>query len=218
MHFLPPEQVYEIELMKTNDPLKWQVYGLGKRASLQKGQIFGEKRDKDGNILQKAWTEITDTEYNAINEQEIFALDWGFYPDPNAVLGVKACGDKRWIKKYVYEQNQSDEALAVMLSARGLNEDSIIIADHSKKSIYKLRELGFPLVYPAVKPKHSVLEGIKIINTLDTHYVFDPDLDFEYLNYVYLLGPDEEPTGVPQDKHNHLMDDYRYVELYRPHL
>lgn len=211
LSFLPPEQVYEIELMKENDPLKWQVYGLGLRASLQKGQIYGTKP-------YSPWKAITDAEYDKIPEREVFALDWGFFPDPNALLGVKASGNKRWIKKYIYKQNQSDEELDQELTALKFDKKKdIIIADHNKKSITKMQSFGW-LFYPAVKGKGSIDERIKLIRPLETHYVFDPDLDFEYLNYVYLLGPDEEPTGVPQDKYNHLMDCYGYVELYRPYL
>jgi phage terminase large subunit len=211
LQFLPKEQVLEIELMRENDPLRWQVYGLGLRASLQKGQIYGQAPNKP-------WVSITDREFLNIPEQEIFGLDWGYFPDPNAVCGVKALGNKRWIRKIVYETNQSDEALALQLQANGLKDDSIFIADHSKKSIVRLRSLGFPFVYAAVKGPGSVDEGIKLIQSKETRYVMDPDMDFEYLNYTYLLGPNEEPTGIPQDKHNHLLDGYRMVELYRDYL
>jgi phage terminase large subunit len=209
LEFLPKEQVREIEMMQETDPLRWQVYGLGKRASIQKGQIYGQ-------APFKPWKEITDREYAAIEERELFGLDWGFFPDPNAVLGVKAKDNKRWIKKYIYETNQTDEDLVKKLQAAGLDRSSIIIADHNNKSITNVRKLGFPMTYAAIKPK--IEQGIKLIRPLETHYVMDPDLDFEYYNYTYLLDPSEQITGVPQDKYNHLMDDYRYVEHYRGHL
>lgn len=217
LKFLTYEQIKEIEMMELMDPLRWQVYGLGLRASLQKGQIFGQKP-------YKPWTPIGLSDYDAIKEREIFGLDWGFFPDPNAVLGVKALGNKRWIRKYIYKQNQEDEDLVKELKAIKnssnkpvFNENSIFIADHQKKSILTMRKT-FPLVYQAVKGQDSVLNGIKLIRPFETSYVMDPDLDFEYMNYTYLLGPDEEPTGVPQDKYNHLMDCYRMVELYRGYL
>lgn len=211
LRFLPVEQVAEIEMMKESDPLLWQIYGLGKRGSYQKGQIYGQKP-------YKPWTEITLEEYKKITAIEYFGLDWGFYPDPNAVVGVKFVGNKRYYRKIVYKTNQSDEELAESLKIAGLNSNSIFVADHSKKSINALRELGFPLVYAAVKGPGSIDEGIKHLRSKEVFYVADPDMEFEYSNYVYLLGPDEEPTGVPQDKYNHIMDAVRMVELYKPYL
>lgn len=210
--FLPPNQVLEIELMQKNDPLRWQVYGLGRRASLQKGQIYGQKP-------YSPWVEMTNTEYNNIEAQEYFGLDWGFYPDPNACLGYKFIGDRRFIKKYMYKTGLSNRQAVEELYAQGLDEKSIIVADTSdKKSIVEFRELGFPVTYAAVKGPNSIDTGIKAIQTKEVNYVFDPDLEFEYYNYTYLLGPDEEPTGTPQDKYNHLMDCFRYLELYKPYL
>lgn len=212
LQFLPAEQVYEIELMRENDPLGWQVYGLGMRGAYQKGQIYGQAPNKP-------WTAITNAEYEKIAVKEYLGLDWGFFPDPNAVLGVKFVGNKRYIRALNYRQKQSNAQLAEVLKALGYGEDTVIVADTSdNKSIVNLRTLGFPLVYGAVKGPHSVERGIKQIQTLEVYYVMDPDLEFEYTNYTYLLGPDEEPTGVPQDKYNHYMDALRMVEQYKPYL
>jgi phage terminase large subunit len=210
LHFLPEEQIAEIKLMEEMDPLAWQVYGLGLRGQYQKGQVYGQKPNKP-------WTAITNAEFNAIAAREVLGLDWGFFPDPNALLGVKSVGNKRYIRGLNYRQKQSNEQLAEVLTALGYNEKTPIVADTSdNKSIVKLRTLGFPLVYQAIKPKVEL--SIKKIQPLEVYYVMDPDLEFEYTNYTYLLGPDEEPTGVAMDKHNHYMDAFRYVEEYKPYL
>lgn len=210
--FLPPEQVYEIELMEQNDPLAWQVYGLGLRGQYQKGQIYGQKPNKP-------WTAISLADYHTVEAEEITGLDWGFFPDPNAALGVKKISNKRFIRKLNYAQHQSNRMLASNLKAQGLTSSSRIIADTSdNKSITDMRGLGFPTTLQAVKGPKSIERGIKTINTLDTYYVMDPDMEFEYFNYTYVMGPDEEPTGQPSDKHNHLLDCYRYVEQYRAYL
>lgn len=209
--FLPQAQIDEIEMMQFTDPLMWRVYGLGLRGAYQKGQIYGQPP-------YKPWQVISLSEYQDIDAQEVFGLDWGFHPDPNAVIGVKMVGNKRYYRKIVYAQNQSDEQLYEYLIECGLTADSIFVADHSKKSITRLRELGFPLIYAAVKGPGSVDLGIKEMRSKECYYVSDPDLDFEYTNYTYLLGPDEEPTGKPIDKYNHLMDGARMVELYKDYL
>lgn len=212
IHFLPEEQRLEIEMMKETDPLKWQVYGLGKRASLQKGQIYGQAPNKP-------WTEISLADYLKIDAIEYFIIDWGFFPDPNAVLGVKFVGNKRYYRKIVYMQKQSNAQLARVMYEAGITKNSIIIADTSdKKSIQEFQSKWFPTTYPAVKGPNSIDTGIKMLQSKEVYYVMDPDFEFEYFNYVYLLGPDEEPTGVPQDKYNHLMDCARMAELYKKHL
>lgn len=211
LHFLPREQVLEIELMETNDPLAWHVYGLGLRGQYQKGQIFGQKPNKP-------WTPIDLATYNSIDAREILGLDWGFFPDPNAVLGVKKINKKRYIRKYVYKTKQENKELFADLKALGVHKNMEFVADNvDVKSIAQMRK-SFPMVYSAIKGQGSIDRGIKIIQPLDVSYVMDPDLEFEYYNYTYILGPDEEPTGKPTDKHNHLMDCFRYVEQYREYL
>jgi phage terminase, large subunit, PBSX family len=217
LHFLPDAQLQELLMMKETDPLRWQVYGLGLRASYQKGQIYGRKMI-GGKWQGKDWQQISLSDYKEIAAQEYFGLDWGYFPDPNAVVGVKFVGNKRYYRKIIYTQAQSDAELASALKEQGLDENSIFVADHSKKSIVELRNLGFPLVYAAVKGPGSIDEGIKQVQSKECYYVMDPDFEFEYTNYCYLLGPDEEPTGVPQDKHNHIMDALRMVELYKKYL
>lgn len=212
LKFLPREQVLEIELMETLDPLAWHVYGLGLRGAYQKGQIYGQKPNKP-------WQPISIKDYNSIHTREVFGLDWGFDPDPNAVLGVKKEGNKRYIRKYIYKRKQENEQLRDELKDFGCTKESIFVADTSdNKSIVWLRKT-FPMVYGCLKGPGIVKKGIKTIQPLEVHYAMDPDLEFEYYNYTYLVDPKtEESTGVPQDKHNHLMDCFRMVEQYREYL
>jgi phage terminase large subunit len=213
--FLPTEQVLEIEMMKETDPLMWQVYGLGIRASAQKGQIYGTKP-------YKPWNQITLTEYEAIDAKEVLGIDWGYFPDPTVVVGCKHVGNKRYYRKYIYKQNLDDDKLVEELNEFFPDKDQrkrkIIVADHSTKSNNYLRKNGYPLLYAALKPKGSIDQGIKELRSKEVYYVGDPDFEFEYSNYVYLLGPDDEPTGEAQDKYNHIMDAIRYVQLYSKHL
>lgn len=210
LQFLPEEQIREIEFMKEHDPLAWHVYGLGLRGVYQKGQIFGQEPCKP-------WKAITLAEYEKIEAREYFGLDWGFDPDPNAMLGVKFVGNKRYIRKYIYQKKQSNDALRKQLKAIGVKSSQPIIADtYDKKSIQEFQKSY--LMYGALKGPGSVERGIKTLQSKEIYYVMDPDLEFEYYNYTYILGPDEESTGVPIDKHNHLIDCLRYVEQYKEYL
>ena len=206
--FLPAAQIAEIEMMEKYDPLAWRIYGLGLRGVYQKGQIYGQ---------QRPWKAITSSEYDKIDATEYLGLDWGFYPNPNAVLGVKIVGNKRYIKKYVYARNQSNGALRKYLKLLGKKKSKIIADTSDNKSITEFQKFNW-LIYRAVKGPGSVERGIKMLQSKDIYYVMDPDLEFEYYNYVFELGPDEEPTGVPKKEHDHLMDCLRMVEQYKDHL
>lgn len=218
--FLPKEQIDEIEMMKITDPLMWRVYGLGLRGAYQKGQIYGQNNNP--------WKPITIQEFNSVRYDERVGLDWGFSNDPNAALGVKAVGRKRFIRCLNYKAKQKNKQLVKALRDKGCTSDTAIIADTSdNKSIEDIREMtvkehkieGFPLTYQAIKPPGSLATGIKKIQGLAVFYVPDPDIEFEYYNYCWALAPGtDEPTNKPIDKYNHLMDAFRYVEGYEEYL
>lgn len=209
LRFLPQEQIDEIRSMAETDPEWARIYVDGMRGTLQKGQIY------------KNWKPISINEYRAIDKKEIFGIDWGYYPDPNAVIGIKFNKNERYVRKIIYEKNMSDEKLVNDLKSFKLTSNDIFVAptdSGGSKAINYMRKNGFPLVYPITKPPGSVNIGIKALRTKQVYYVMDNELDFEIGNYIYKLDPNEEETNIPIDKHNHLLDATRYVELYKPYL
>jgi len=207
--FLPQSQIDEITSMVEIDPEWARIYVYGLRGTLQKGQIY------------KGWKPISISEYNAIATREVYGVDWGYFPDPNAVVGVKILNNARYIRKVLYERNMSDESFVSKLKGLGLNEHSIYVAPTDSggaKACQYMRLNGFPITYTINKPPGSLNVGIKALRTKEVFYVMDNELDFEIGNYTYLLDSNEEITSQPVDKHNHLLDATRYVELYKPYL
>jgi phage terminase large subunit len=209
LKFLPPEQIQEIKDMAETDPEWARIYVEGLRGTLQKGQIY------------KGWKPISISEFRAVDAKELYGIDWGYYPDPNVVVGVKFVNNDRYVRKILYRKNQSDEQFVQSLMELGLTTNDIFIAptdSGGSKAINYMQNHGFPYTYAIKKPPGSVNVGIKALRTKNVHYVMDNDLDFEVGNYTYILDPNEEETNEPNDKHNHCMDAIRYVELYKPYL
>jgi len=207
--FLPKTQVDEIQAMAEVDPEWARIYVYGLRGSLQKGQIY------------KNWNPISIAEYKAIDAKEVYGVDWGYFPDPNVVVGMKAYKNQRWLRKILYKQNMSDEDFVNELKRIGCDSNSIFVAPSDSggsKAVQYMRKHGFPITYTVNRPPGSLNVGIKALRTKEVHYVMDNELDFEVGNYTYTLDSNEEITSIPVDKHNHCLDAARYVELYRAYL
>lgn len=207
--FLPQSQVDEIRAMAEVDPEWARIYVDGLRGSLQKGQIY------------KNWEPISIAEYRAIDAKEVYGVDWGYHPDPNVVAGVKLVKNARYVRKVLYAKNQSDEQFVDALKLKGLGKNSVFVAPTDSggaKACMYMRKNGFPITYTINKPPGSVNVGIKGLRNSKVYYVMDNELDFEVANYCYHLDENEEITSVPIDKHNHILDAVRYVELYKDYL
>lgn len=207
--FLPAEQIEEIQAMAETDPEWARIYVEGLRGTLQKGQIY------------KNWKPISINEYKKIDRKEVFGIDWGYFPDPNAVVAMKFNKNERYVRQVLYKKNMSDESFVSELKELGCNSNSIFVAPTDSggaKAVQYMRKHGFPITYTITKPAGSVNAGIKELRTKDVYYVMNNELDFEVGNYTYMLDSNEEVTGNAVDKHNHLLDAARYVELYKRYL
>lgn len=207
--FLPQTQIDEIQAMAEVDPEWARIYVHGLRGTLQKGQVY------------KDWKPISINEYKAIDSKEVYGIDWGYYPDPNAVVGIKFRKNERYVRKLIYEKNMSDEDFVRRLKELGCSSNSIFVAptdSGGSKAVMYMRKHGFPTTYTITKPAGSLKAGVKELRSKQVYYVMDNDLDFEVSNYTFLLDSNEEPTGELSDRHNHLLDATRYVELYKPYL
>lgn len=207
--FLRQDQIDEITSMIETDPEWARIYVYGLRGTLQKGQIY------------KNWKSISLTEYNVIDKKEYYGIDWGYYPDPNAVVGMKFVKNERYVRQILYKKNMSDESFVHELKIAGCNSNSIFVAPTDTggaKAVSYMQNHGFPLVYTYNKPAGSVKAGIKALRTAPVYYVMNNEIDFEVGNYTFHLDPNEEETSEPIDKHNHLLDAVRYLTLYKPYL
>ena len=136
-------------------------------------------------------------------------------------MGTKAINNARYIRQVMYKKDMGDEQFCNELTRLGCTKDSMFVAPTDSgggKAINYMKTHGFPYIYSISKPPGSVGLGIKELRSREVYYVMDNELDFEVGNYTYILDPNEEETSEPSDKHNHLLDAARYVELYRPYF
>jgi phage terminase large subunit len=190
---LDPSKIAEWERMKDTDPEYYEHHILGLWRDAYLGRIY------------KNWN----FDYEPPEDAEVFwGLDFGFSSDPTAVIEVKKKANEIWIRQILYSTNLTNEDIHRVLTKKGLDERSQIIAESAEpKSIEELRRLGFKRIAPAIKGPGSVISGIKRVASLVVHC--DPhsqDLLNEYNSYIWKVDSD-----VPQDKNNHLLDSLRYA-------
>lgn len=203
--------ISKFESFKESNPEYYynQVRGLISEGA--KGRIFS------------GWKPISDEEYNNLDLPRVYALDFGYSEDPNALVEIKYSNQHRYLKELLYETGLDNLALAERLYALGLRKTDLIIADTGGGGDLRIAEirrgwkeyphLKFNII-AAVKGPGSIKFGINKIKSSVTYMTESSKNGWnEYQEYKWLLDADKLPTDTPEDKNNHLMDAYRYAEL-----
>jgi len=190
---IDPRKVLEWEQMKNLDPHYYDHHILGKWRRVGEGQVF---KDWEFGVWEP------DPEAS-----RIIGLDFGFFPDPTAIVEVRKKDGNIWIKELFYGQNLTNQDICSVLSEVGITRQDLILADTAEpKSIEEIRRCGFN-IRGATKGKDSIRHGIQLIHQ---HKVFcfhaSNNIIKEYYNYVYRTG-----TNQPVDTDNHAMDAIRYA-------
>jgi phage terminase large subunit len=193
--YLPEGELQNI-LMKKDKPgfeNWWRVYGLGELGKLE-------------GVVYPNWS------YGDFNDTIPFGygLDFGFYPDPDAM--VKVAIDKRakkiYAKECFYKTNQLVATLKESVGSFVRRSDMLIADSASPRMIAELKT-DFN-IRGVIKTAGSVNEGIRIIQ--DYQLVIDPEsnnLAKELNNYIW----SDKKAGIPIDAFNHLLDPLRYYVM-----
>ena len=193
------------ERMKTTNPRRYQVAGLG-NWGIAEGLIFENWREEAFDI-------------DAIRElrsvTSAFGLDFGYTNDPSALF----CGliDKAaktiWVFDELYKRGLSNEAIHENIARMGYTKEKIRADCAEPKSIDRLRELGMSRIRAARKGKDSVNNGIDYLQ--DFSIIVHPRcVNFltEISNYTWDTDTKTGRTlNKPVDDFNHLMDAMRYA-------
>lgn len=138
----------------------------------------------------------------------IFGLDFGFHPDPDAM--VKVAINKKLKQIYLhecfYQTNQlvSDLRLNV---AKNAKQHELIIADSASPRM--IAELRNQFNIKGVQNKNKI-EGIRIIQDYELIVTKEsPNLIKELRNYIW----SDKKAGIPIDAFDHLLDPLNYVVL-----
>ncbi len=181
--------------------------------------------------IYKGWNIITDQEYNELDLPKVYALDFGYSNDPNALLEIKYEKDYRYFKELIYEPGLDNIALAKRLRDIGITIKDIIVADPGSGGDLRIAELrrgwqnieNYPdlrfNIHPTIKGRGSITFGIGKVKSC-TNFMTESSSNGwnEYQEYKWALDANKNPTDTPVDKDNHLMDCRRYFELNKGRL
>ena len=175
--------------------------------------LFGEDGAFEGVIFDN-WRYADDGEIEtAFNEHGYqFALDYGFFPDPDACSKM-AIDFKRKIiyaEELIYETNNGTEDLIKQLTDAGAKRGSIIAESASPRTNHDLKKRGFTIT--PVNKRGTVSEWLREMQNYQW-VIGKNSLNFgrELQNYVW----SDKKAGIPIDEFNHLIDGARYVYMMR---
>ena len=192
------------EKMKTNNPRRYQVAGLGNWGIVD-GLVYENFKEQEFDI----------EEIKRIpNIESTFGLDFGYTNDPSALF----CGlvDRKNMKIYVfdemYEKGLSNRAIYENILNMGYAKEHITADSAEPKSIDELRNLGLYRVSAANKGKDSINNGIQYIQ--DFEIIIHPKcVNFltEISNYTWDKDKFGNKLNKPIDDFNHILDAMRYA-------
>lgn len=186
-------------------------------------QVCGLISEGAKGRIYSGWQPIGDEAYRELDLPKVYALDFGYSEDPNALAEIKYDGECRYVRELLYETGLDNLELARRLHALGVGKSDLIIADPGGGGdlrIVELRrmwmehpELRFN-IRPAIKGPGSVNFGINKLKSAKV-YLTESSVNGwnEYREYKWALDADKLPTDRPEDRNNHLMDAIRYAEL-----
>lgn len=182
----------------TADLNKWEVYGLGLRASPE-GLIFPYTNKYIDLPLKKLY--------------QIFAIDWGGN-DPTTLveLNISETDHEIYIKQHLYTPQILNSKLIELL--REVNPDNkIVVVDSARKDKkYELLMAGMQ-VHGATKGEGSIIDGI---DRMKEYKIFvhedSKDAQNEFDNYAWAIDKKtNKPLNEPIDEFNHIIDACRYA-------
>lgn len=194
---LDPNTVKRMESFEKSDYDYWLHKIVGRVPSLKSGLIF------------KNWRVCTREEYDNLEGNTHYGLDWGYTLDPTAPVEVKKQNNILGIKSLLYRTGLTNPMIAELLHDY---KDKEFVADSSEpKSIDELNDAGMWVV-SANKGPDSVRHGIQFLQQFELWICEDsPEVIEEFSNYSWKTNRLKEPTGEPEDKWNHGIDAVRYA-------
>ena len=197
-HFSTPEQGAQYEILKTRDPEEYKVYALGEWGSLKQGLVFPEY-------------EIVPDFPNDCRKWG-YGLDWGFYPDPCALV---RCGVKNgvlYLDEVLYLQNTTSATRDKIMRDSMVSKSVKILADRNPEAIAEMKQRGWYNIEGATKGPGSVKAGLNIMQNFKICITArSKNLKLEMDNYEWAVDRrSEKPTGEPVDSFNHAIDAARY--------
>jgi len=173
----------------------WKVYGLGQLGDGLEGRIY------------KDWKIVDEVPHEARLER--YGLDFGYHPDPCAIVSIYYYNGGWILDENMYLLEQSNREIAETLKNM---PKALVIADSAEpKSIAELKMYGLNVVGTKKGPD-SVRQGLVSVRDQQISVTKrSVNLIREYRNYMYKVDKQGNTVmGTPEDGNDHLMDALRY--------
>ena len=210
--FLDETDIFVFENMKKQNPRKYDVAGLG-NWGISEGLVYEN--------FEVGRPDIDESDRD--NWKNYFGLDYGYSNDPTAFVAFKVnpVSKRIYIFDEFYKKRMLNCDIAEEIKKRGYAKERIRADSAEPKSNDDLKRLGISRIFPSVKGRDSILNGIATINeykiTVDPKCV---NMIRELSTYTYDTKKTENGLILPKDSDNHLCDALRYafydVRFFRP--
>lgn len=195
-----PEEIKKDIESHSRDSNWWRVYGDG-----QIGEV-------EGNVF-KDWEFID--EYDGDREIIGYGLDFGFNPDPCALVAFYRT-DKGLMFEEIFCKTGLRSLDIVYLCKLNTDPESTIICDNARPEIIaEMKEAGIHAL-PCIKQERIGKELIgrmsQIMRMQECHFTaIGKNLEREYLSYSYHQNRNGDFEPVIKDGNDHLLDACRYI-------
>lgn len=159
--------------------------------------------------IYHGWREVSEVPHEA--RLECYGLDFGYNPDPAAVVAIYYYNGGYILDEICYQNDLKNRQLATVI--KNQPQKAIVIADSAEpKSIDEMKEYDVDIV-GAEKGPDSVRHGIKKVQGLQISYTRrSRNLKREYENYKNKIDKDGNEVAVEDPNcDNHLMSAIRYA-------
>jgi phage terminase large subunit len=184
--------------------------------------------------IYSGWNHITDAEFEAMECRPVYVVDFGYSPDPTAVIQVKWKDNDIFVRELIYETELDDLTLAKRFIDAGITYRDLIIADYGNGGTVRIVTFrtggksawdnienypdlrkGFSM-QAAKKGSGSIKSGIKLVQGVNVHMTESSKNGWdEFQKYIWAVDRDGSSLGIPVDKFNHIMDCIRYFCQYK---
>ena len=191
-HNISKDYIAKIDAIKTKSPEAYAHRFLGKWLDKKQGVVFPNWVEGEfDNSLPFA-----------------YGLDFGFYPDPLALVkvAVDTTANKIYVKEIIYEQNLSYDMVLTKIR-NNIELDAMVVADTSEPRLIDALTSNGINVHKTEKYAGSVVDGIKkmtdftIVVTEESY-----NIKHELRNYIW----NDKKSSTPMDADNHGIDALRY--------
>ena len=194
--YMPDSVRLEMEDDKSKRPNLFKHKWLGEPEHLSEGRIYTD------------WNEIDEIPPEARLER--YGLDFGYHPDPCAIVAVYYYNGGYILDEVAYTLEMSNREIANTL--KNLDK-ALIIADSAEpKSIAEIKMYGLN-VLPTTKGADSIKHGIKSVQDQKISVTRrSVNLLKEYRNYLWAMDKEGHILpGTPEGGNDHALDAARYA-------